>query len=360
MFIDTHVHCRDGKQAYKETIEHALSVAYRVGMSAIANVGNGDPAVTDEESLKFYLDKADKANSPVKFFQWIGLTSEPKQIEEAIRLWHEYPEVIGFKLFAGHSVGNLGVIERDEQRRVFEVLTRNDYKGVLKIHCEKEDYIEKDFDPKYPIIHCRSRPAIAEIASVSDMLEDALESGYQGRIHIAHVSCPESVDMRYKHPLRDRISCGAGPHHLIMNEEHMNEKNGIYKKKNPPLRDWERVKKLRKQFFRGYIDIYESDHAPHAKREKENPPYLSGFPQLPIFPLFLRWLKSNGMTDETIERRTFWRTKEIFAPKLDEVEPRKDVSLDNLEGLIKEVPALRKEYEYDAWDKVFDPWGNVL
>ena len=116
MFIDTHVHCRDGKQAYKETVAHALSVAYRVGVSAIANVGNGDPSVVDEESLKFYLDKSDQASSPVKFFQWMGITSEPKQIEEAIRLWHKYPEIIGFKMFAGHSVGDLGIIDRKKQR----------------------------------------------------------------------------------------------------------------------------------------------------------------------------------------------------------------------------------------------------
>lgn len=352
MFIDTHVHCRDGKQAYKETIEHALSVAYRVGMSAIANVGNGDPAVTDEESLKFYLDKAEKANSSVKFFQWMGLTSDPKQIEEAIRLWHEYPDVIGFKLFAGHSVGNLGVIKRKEQRRVFEVLAKNNYQGVLKIHCEKEDYITKKFDSANPISHCRNRPAIAEIASVSDMLGDAWESRYLGKIHIAHVSCPESVEMRWRHQSANRISCGVGPQHLIMREEYMLGQNGIYRKKNPPLRDIHRVLKLREQFFNGEIDIYESDHAPHTKREKLEPPYMSGFPQLPIFPLFLKWLKKNGMSSEKIKKITFERTKVIFSPKLDKVEARKDISLDNLEELIKEVPKLRAEYEYDAWEGI--------
>ena len=71
MFIYPHVHCRDGNQSYKETIKHALSVAYRVGMSAIANIGNGDPVVSNEEDLNFYLDKVEKANSPVDFFQWV-------------------------------------------------------------------------------------------------------------------------------------------------------------------------------------------------------------------------------------------------------------------------------------------------
>lgn len=355
MFIDTHVHCRDGKQSYKETIAHALSVAYKVGMSAIANVGNGDPTTKNEDTFLFYLDKAEKANSTVKFYQWMMLTANPKQIEESIRLWHKYPEVIGFKMFAGHSVGDLGIIERKKQREVFEVLRKNDYLGVLMIHCEKEDYITKEFDSTKPISHCLNRPAIAEIASVSDMLGDALESGYGGRIHIAHVSCPESIEMKLKHPLKKQISVGVGPQHIVMDDTLMSDKEGIYRKKNPPLRDSHRAKLMRAHLVRGDIDIYESDHAPHSRKEKENPPYLSGFPQLPIFPLFLKYLKYTlHMSDNEIKKFTCERTKEIFTPKLDKVEPRKDISLDNLEELIKEVPALREEYEYDAWGGILN------
>ena len=48
----------------------------------------------------------------------------------------------------------------------------------------------------------------------------------------------------------------------------------------------------------------------------------------------------------------FNNVKKIFAPKLDTVEPRKDVSLSDLEELIKEVPKLRREYSYDAWEGI--------
>ena len=65
----------------------------------------------------------------------------------------------------------------------------------------------------------------------------------------------------------------------------------------------------------------------------------------------VKFLKSK-LSDKQIKKLTFERTKEIFSPKLDKVKPRPDVSLDNLEELIKEVPALRKEYEYDAWEGV--------
>ncbi len=351
MFIDIHVHARDGKQAYKETIEHILSVAYRVGMSAIASVGNGDPATIDEEAFLYYQDKAVKVNSSVEFFQWILLTPQTKQIEKAIELWYKYKEAIGFKMFAGHSVGETKVDKRKDQRKVFEILAKENYKGVLMTHCEKEDFIVKDFNPNNPISHCCNRPPIAEIASVSDMLGDALENRYQGRLHIAHASCPESVEMCHRHLLKEKLSVGVGPQHLLMHEGLMKEFNGIYRKKNPPLRDENRMLSMQKKLFNNELDFYESDHAPHIKKEKLNPPYFSGFPQLPIFPLFLRWLKKY-LNNEQIKKFTFGNTKKIFSPKLDNVKPRTDVSLDKLEDLIKEVPQLRKEYDYDAWEGI--------
>ena len=38
--IDPHVHCRDGGQSYKETIEHALLVAEKVCLSGIFDMPN--------------------------------------------------------------------------------------------------------------------------------------------------------------------------------------------------------------------------------------------------------------------------------------------------------------------------------
>ena len=356
MFIDTHVHGRDGNQAYKETIAHLLSVAERTGFSAVASVGNGNPPTINEEAFLFYQDRATQAKSKVIFYQWILLTEDTNQLEQAVELWHKYPEVIGFKLFPCHSVGDTKVDTRKGQRKVFEVLAKNNYQGVLMIHCEKEDFIVKCFDPKFGAIsHCYNRPPIAEIASVSDMLGDALEYEFNGKIHIAHVSCPESIEMKLRHPLKERISAGVGPQHIVMNEKNMLDKNGLLRKKNPPLRDENRMHQMRDYLQRGLIEIYESDHAPHTRKEKENHPYISGFPQLPIVPLYVNFLKRElRMTDEQILDHMFYNAKKLFAPKLDNVQPRPDVSLNDLSDLIKNVPTLRREYDYDAWEGIFN------
>ena len=354
MFIDTHVHGRDEKQSYKETISHLLSVAERVAFSAVINIGNGDPPTTNKEAFLIYQDKAEKANSKVRFYQYILATPKPSQIEEAIKICGKCVEAAGIKIFLVHSIGDTNVSKRKDQKKVLEVLAKNKYKGVIMIHAEKEAYITKDFDPKHPITHCYNRPAISEISAVDNFLDDALEAGYEGRIHIGHVSCPETIDIKLKHALKDRLSAEAGGQHLFMHQEHMTSlfPGGLYRKKNPPLREEHRMLEMQHKLLKREIDCYGDDHAPHAEKEKTSPPYLSGFPQLPVVPLVVKKFRELGMTDKQILDYMFNNAKKIFTPKLDKVEPRKDVSLNDLEELIKEVPKLRKEYEYDAWEGI--------
>ena len=51
MRIDPHVHCRDGKQKYKETIKHVLEIAKTQGVQKIFDMPNTDPPITPEKTL---------------------------------------------------------------------------------------------------------------------------------------------------------------------------------------------------------------------------------------------------------------------------------------------------------------------
>src|SRR3989344_132430 len=107
MFIDPHVHCRDGKQSYKETIAHALSVAEHAGFTAIFDMPNTDPPILWKAQAEERITIAKKANSPVFYGLYMGITASDKQIQSTIEAYDAHPEVIGLKMFAGHSVGNL-------------------------------------------------------------------------------------------------------------------------------------------------------------------------------------------------------------------------------------------------------------
>ena len=69
--IDPHVHCRDGKQAYKETIEHAFKVANSQGVRIIFDMPNTDPPIVSQNGFfeRLALVPDDQRDN---YFIWMG------------------------------------------------------------------------------------------------------------------------------------------------------------------------------------------------------------------------------------------------------------------------------------------------
>jgi len=133
MYIDCHVHCRDFEQKHKETIPHALEVAQDSGLSAIFDMPNTKPAVTTRERALERLIIAENTNSPVFYGLFIGLTSDSSQIQEAVQTYNDffpkYEEdktgIIGLKMYAGESVGDLAIIDPEKQKTVYKNKHKN-------------------------------------------------------------------------------------------------------------------------------------------------------------------------------------------------------------------------------------------
>ena len=141
MYIDAHVHCRDEEQSDKETIAHALEVAKRAGVDAIFDMPNTERPVTDRRRVDERLALADAAKSSVFYGLYVGLTPNPEQVRDAVRIHSEYfPRVVGLKMYAGKSAGDLEIIKKEEQDEVYRALS--DYRGVLAVHCEKESFMK--------------------------------------------------------------------------------------------------------------------------------------------------------------------------------------------------------------------------
>ena len=108
----------------------------------------------------------------VHYHLYLGLTSERRQIEQMASLYSSlFPRVVGLKLFASHSTGNMGITDEKEERNIFQTLTDLDYRGVLAVHAEKTSLCTTDTS------HSLSRPAKSEIESVRDMIEFAVNYG---------------------------------------------------------------------------------------------------------------------------------------------------------------------------------------
>ena len=335
--IDPHVHLRDWNQSHKETLLHGLSVACRAGLDGVFEMPNMDPSLTSRETILRRIDEADRAISRLglPFFHglYAGLTPDPRQVEQVIRAHEElFPRVVGLKMFAGHSTGNMGIVEQEDQRRLYRLLAALGYKGVLAVHCEKEGLLRPaEWDPREPSSHGRARPPEAEVESISDQLHLARAEGFRGRLHIVHVSVPAALDL-ISDAKRDGVlvTCALTPHHALLSAEMMDGPDGVFLKTNPPLRPGRMPAAMLEGLFDGRIDWIETDHAPHSREEKgggaaasrggaaASASFASGIPVLPFYPRFVRLLTDRGMPRERVEKITheaICRTFGISVPR---------------------------------------------
>ncbi len=305
--VGVHEHCRgidetdkEDKLAYKSTIKEVIKIANALGFRAICDMPNTIPPIISEEVLLRRLGAARKAKyefKKLRYYVWVGLTADQKQIVKAVTLWNKYPQVVGLKMFAGKSTGNLAVITEAEQRIVYQTLAKLGYTGHIAVHCEEEKYIKESlYDPKKPWTHALARPEIAETSSVKQQIRLATETGFLGWLHICHVFSHESVNIIDAARSRGaKISCGITPQALLYSVEQM-EKFGRMKslllKCNPPIRTEANRLLLVKDLKQRRVDLIETDHAPHTIRDKltESSSGVMGLFLLPkLYIELLKW-----------------------------------------------------------------------
>ena len=282
MRIDPHVHCRDGRQSYKETIEHVFRLCDSQGIDMIFDMPNTDPPILKTEDVENRLGLVPKADS-LRYRLFIGSTPDEKQLQEAVSLVKDCKQIVGIKMYAGPTEDKLGLCAEKDQRMIYDTLTRLGYKGVLAVHCEKKSMCRQDFDPQKPVTHCFSRPPEAETMAIDDQIKFVRASGFRGILHVCHLSTTSSLALIKSVKADIRITCGVTPHHLLWANNQMNNRNGLLYKVNPPLRELNDCIAMRQALKAGDIDWIETDHAPHPVSEKLYPPYASGYPSICLY-----------------------------------------------------------------------------
>jgi dihydroorotase len=310
--IDPHVHFRDSTQSYKETIAHGLSLAKEQGVEYVFDMPNTAKPILTIKDVKERLSLVPETEKE-RYFLYIGATSDENQLKEAISAVNEIREVIGIKMFAGKSTGNLQIIDEKEQKKVYQVLSENNYVGVIAVHCEKEEFMVDSFDPKNPISHAKNRPNKAEVESIKDQIKFVKETSFKGTLHIPHISTKESVEIVDLARNEIKITCGVTPHHLLFSEEKLDQEFGALFKMNPPLRSKADVESLREFLKNGKIDWIETDHAPHTIGEKMFEGFPSGMPSLYIYKKLVEEnLPQWGLSEKQIYDLTFNNIKKVF------------------------------------------------
>ena len=303
--IDPHVHLRDWGQSQADTIAHALRIAKKCGFTHVFDMPNTAPeTVTTPNAFEKRIRAADEAGvSGIEYHTYIGLSGEESQVHEAIGICQKYfPKAIGLKLFLGPSTGNLEVCGEDALSRIFKALSDKKYEGVLAVHCEDKRYFKPEsYDASDFSTHSVARPPESEWRSVESLIEVASKHGFRGVLHIAHVSCAESVriikERRAALP-KMKITFGVTPHHALLTYE--DAKDGQrFLKANPPLRSSDDRRTIFESLLDGSADWIESDHAPHTLADKAKG--ASGIPGFAGYLLLIAKLRDAGIASKRLE-----------------------------------------------------------
>lgn len=315
MRIDPHVHCRDGKQSYKETIAHVLKLCDEQGVDIIFDMPNTDPPLLTERDVEERLALVPREGL-ARYRIYMGATADERQLRAAAQLADQHGHVIGLKLYAGQSTGTLGLQHEQDQRNVYRILAEADYHGVLAVHAEKESLFTRSFSAAHPASHSQARPPQAETASITDQIAFARTANFKGTLHICHISTAASLELVKAARAELNITCGVTPHHLLWSSSHMKGPEGLLYKVNPPLRELADNVALRQALKLGEIDWIETDHAPHPISEKLYAPFASGYPSLCLYrSLVEEILPYWGVNESIIKNITGAAIRRVFGER---------------------------------------------
>jgi dihydroorotase len=263
-FVDPHVHLRVPGQEHKEDLDSGTRAAAAGGFVAVVAMPNTDPVLDDATVLRSLREAARReARVPVGFMASITRGLRGEALTEMAEL---------------HDVGAIGFTDDGKPVHAAAMLRKAlQYQklcgGLLALHEE---------DPSLSgvgVMHegvVSARLGLAGIPSISEstmIARDAAIAGYEdGRIHIQHLSARESVAAVAEAKARGvRITAEASPHHLTLTHEAILERLDTRLKMNPPLREEADRQALIDGLRDGTIDCIATDHAPHAREEKEVP-----------------------------------------------------------------------------------------
>jgi len=262
-FVDPHVHLRTPGREDEETIASGTAAAAAGGYCAILAMPNTEPVVDSAAVLGALVERArDEAVVPTGFMAAISKGQLGDELTEMAELAEA-----GAAAFTddGRPVESAGLMRRALQ-----------YSGVtdrrIALHCE-EPSLSRGGHVHEGVISAElgigPYPSTAESIMVERDL--SLARAEERPIHLMHLSARESVSALEQANEAGVAATGeVTPHHLVLTDEAVRALD-TNTKMNPPLRAAGDREALRDALRRGAITCIATDHAPHARHEKDAP-----------------------------------------------------------------------------------------
>lgn len=277
--VDPHVHLRDPGQTQKEDFYTGTSAALAGGYTTVMDMPNNAEPITTLERLQAKIANAQQKIVSDIGFHFGTLGDNFDEFEKVI------DKVKGLKIYLNITTGGF-IIDKDKLAAIYRAWPSE---KVILLHAEDD---------------------------VSDLVETTIKAVPKAS-HMCHVS--SRAELEFVIRAKDAglpITCGVTPHHLFLSDKDA-ERLGPYGYMKPYLKPqadqdflWQNI---------DYVDVIESDHAPHTKAEKEsgNPPF--GVPGLETtLALMLTAVAEGKLTHEQMIEKLHTNPSRIFDVKTDD------------------------------------------
>ena len=264
-FVDLHTHLREPGREDAETIASGSAAAAAGGFTAVLAMANTTPATDTAEAAELLYDRGRKVG--LVDVQPIGAVTKSLAGQELAELGLMARSRARVRIFSddGHCVHDARVM-----RRALEYVKPFD--GVISQHAQDPALAggtacchEGELSGRLGL---PGWPGVAESVIVARDVQLARHTG--SRVHIAHISTAESVEiLRWAKDRGILVTAEVTPHHLALDTELVRNYDPTFKV-NPPLRPSEDQEALRAALADGTIDAVATDHAPHARHDKEH------------------------------------------------------------------------------------------
>jgi len=260
-FIDLHVHLREPGQGYKETIASGTAAAAAGGFTSVCSMPNTTPVIDSAE--------------------WIAWLRQP-----------ERGAVVNVFALAAATHASKGAVLTDFRglQRAGAVAVTDDGKPILDNDVMRE-CLRLSGELNFPVVQHAEDTRLTENCPMNDGptsfrlglrgWKSAAEAGIvdrdvqlaqeipSSRLHVAHLSAADSLKaVRRGKRAKARVTCEVTPHHFALTDEAVDGYNTNCKM-NPPLRSRADLEALVVALADGTVDAIATDHAPHARHEKE-------------------------------------------------------------------------------------------
>lgn len=237
--IDPHTHLRDLDWHHKATFATETQAAIAGGYWAVFDMPNTSPSTINQYRLTEKLSRIDQQ----AYCDW-GLYFGASQSDNRSEYEAIVNQVCGLKIYNNSTTGDLLIDNQKDREKHYRAW---DFNSIIAVHAEDE--------------------------TVRDILE--LVKKYRRPTHFLHISTRLEIELLTQAKREGLpLTIGVCPHHLYLTQDDL-PALGAYGRMKPELKTKADQQALWYALKDGFIDVIESDHAPHTIEEKESdkPPY---------------------------------------------------------------------------------------